>query len=66
MAGNFTARLAQAKLATKNNIADYDDKFKNLHEKVTSSKTKHVEAIKKLTDLTKQMQKYQKKFIIIS
>ena len=42
MAGNFTARLAQAKLATKNNIADYDDKFKNLHEKVTSSKTKHV------------------------
>ena len=29
-----------------------DDKLKNLNKKVTSNKTKHIEAEKKMTDLT--------------
>ena len=43
---NFASRLAQANLASKNDIAnfvkttDFDDKLKNLHKKVTSYKTK--------------------------
>ena len=53
----FAARLAQANLVTKADIADFvekrdfDDKLKNLNKKVTSNKTKHVETEKKLTDL---------------
>ena len=46
---NFAARLPQAKLATKFDIAyfvkkktDFDDKPKNLNKKVTSNKRKHV------------------------
>ena len=44
----FVARLAQANLASKNDIAnfvkktDFDEKLKNLNKKVTSNKTKHV------------------------
>ena len=47
-AENFSARLKQANLATKGNIADFvkktnfDDKLKNLYKKVTSNKSKHV------------------------
>ena len=43
-AENFAARLAQANLASKNDIAalvkktDFDDKLKNLNKKVTSNK----------------------------
>ena len=44
----FTARLAQANLASKKDIAnfvkktDFDDKLKNLNKKVTSNKKKHL------------------------
>ena len=47
-AEHFTARLAQANLAIKNDIAnflkktDFDDKPKNLNKKFTSNETKHV------------------------
>ena len=45
---NFAARLAQANLASKNDIAnfvkktDFDDTLKELNKKITSNKTKHV------------------------
>ena len=58
--GNFTARLAQAKLATKVVTADFVketdfyNKLKTINKKVTSHKEKHVEVQKKLTDLTKK------------
>ena len=45
---NFASRLASANLAIKNDIAnfvkkaDFDDKLKDLNEKVTSNKTKNV------------------------
>ena len=54
-------RLVQANLATKVNIADFvketdfDNKLKNINKKVTPNKTKHVEAEKKLNDLTKKV-----------
>ena len=45
----FAARLSQANLTTKDNIADFvkkkrdfDNKLKNSNKKVTSNKTKHV------------------------
>ena len=47
-AENFAARLAQADLASKGDIADFvkktdfDDKLWNLNKKVTSNKTKHL------------------------
>ena len=45
---NISARLAQANLARKNDIAvlvkktDFDEKLKNLNKNVTSNKTKHM------------------------
>ena len=48
MAENFVARLKQENLATKPDIDDFvekthfDNKLKNLHKNITSSKTKHV------------------------
>ena len=51
---NFAAGLAQANLASKNDIAefvkksDFDDKLKKLIKKVTSNKAKHVEAEEKV------------------
>ena len=50
MSKSFTARSAQANLASKNyNFAlvkrtDFDDKLKNLNKKVPQNKAKHVEA----------------------
>ena len=47
-AENFPARLAQANLASKIDIAnfvkktDFHDKLKNVNKKVTSNKTKHL------------------------
>ena len=47
-AQSFDARLVQANLASKNDIAalikmtDFDDKLKYLNKKVTSNKTKHI------------------------
>ena len=60
-AESFAARLAQAKLASKNDIAnfvkktDFDNKLKNLNKKITSNKTKHVlvaNELKKLQTFT--------------
>ena len=58
-ANNFAARLKQANLATKADSddfvgkTDFDDKLKKLNKKLISDKIRHVEAEKKLTDLTK-------------
>ena len=47
-AENFAARLAQANLASKNDISNFikkpnfDDKLKNLNKKITLNKAKHV------------------------
>ena len=57
-AENFATRLTQKKLAIKAGIDDFvektnfDDKLRKLNKKVTSNKAKHLEAEKKLTDLT--------------
>ena len=64
---NFEARLAQAKLRTKADIADFvkktdfGDKLEILNRKVTSIKTKHIEAEKKITDLTNKIAQISKK-----
>ena len=60
-AHNFAARLAQANLARKNGIAglvkkiDFDDKLKNLKNKVSSNKGNHVHVeneFKKMTEIS--------------
>ena len=57
----------QANLASKSDIAalvrktEFDDKLKNLNKKVTSNKTKHVEAEKKITDLTNKVAEISEK-----
>ena len=54
--GNFAERLKQTKLATKGDIVDFvketyfDWELMNINSKVTSNKTKHVEAEKKLSN----------------
>ena len=59
-AENFTARLKQANLARKNDIADFvkkmdfDDKLKNLNKKYTSNKTKHVLVENELNEISKK------------
>ena len=56
-ASNFETRLAQTKLATKDDIADFvkgtyiDNKLKKLSKKVTSNKTKHILVENKLDEL---------------
>ena len=58
---NFAARLAQSNFVSKYDVAalvketDFHDKLKNLDKKVTSNKTKHAEANKKIIDLTKHI-----------
>ena len=65
MSENFVSRLAQANL--ENDIANFvkkigiDDKLKILIKKVTSSKAKHVEAEKKITDLTNKVAQISEK-----
>ena len=51
-AENSASRLAEANLASKNDIAAL---VKNLNKKVTSNKKKHVKAEKKVTDLTNKV-----------
>ena len=57
-AESFAAKLAKENLATKSDITafvrktDFGDKVKILNKKVNSSKTKHVEDEKKISDLT--------------
>ena len=56
-AENFAARLAHANLATKSDITnfvnktDFDEKLKNLNEKVTSNKKKYLIVENKLKKL---------------
>ena len=56
-AGNFQARLAQANLASQNDIVnfakttDFDDKLKSLNKKVTSNKKKYVLVENELNEL---------------
>ena len=56
---NFATRLAQVKLASKNDITnfvnktDFDDKLKNLNKNVTSNKTKHLLVENELKKLKK-------------
>ena len=51
---NFDERLTQANLASKNDItglvkkADFDGKLRKINNNVTSNKTRHAEAEKKL------------------
>ena len=57
MAENITARLKQAKLIAKNDIADlvkktyFDEKLINTSKKVISNKTRKGEVQNKLNDL---------------
>ena len=62
-AENFAARLSQTNLASKNDITnfvkkktDFDDKLKNLNEKITSNKTKHVLVANELNELSKKIE----------
>ena len=56
-AENFAARLWQAYLASKSDIADFvrktdfDNKLKNLNKKITSNKIKHVRVENELKKL---------------
>ena len=47
-AENFTARLKQANLLTK---TDFDKKLTSFNRKITSNKTKYLEAQKKINSL---------------
>ena len=57
MLENIAARLAQANLASENEIADFvkrnsfDDKAKKLNKNVTSNKSKDIEVKTKLENL---------------
>ena len=57
----MVARLAQANLASKSDIAnfvkkaEFEDKLKNLFEKVMSSKTKHVLLENELNELSEKV-----------
>ena len=69
-AGNFTARLAQTNLASKDDIAnfvkktDFDDKLKTLNKNVTSNKTNHVLVENELNELSEKLNYYQQKIIV--
>ena len=60
-AKNFTARLAQANLTSKNDIAsfvkktDFDDQLKHLNKKFTSYKIKHVLIENELSELSEKV-----------
>ena len=66
-ADNFAARLLQENLATKTDITDivkqtnFDGKLKNLNRKVASNKSKHLQAEKKVTDLTNNIAQISEK-----
>ena len=67
---HFAATLAQAKLASKADIVnfvretDFDNKLKNINKNVSLNKTEHLEAQKKLTDLTKKALQISEKNMI--
>ena len=67
MSEKFASGLAQANLASKNDIAalvkktDFDDKLKNLNKEVTSNKSKHLlveNEFKKLQDKIEKLQTF--------
>ena len=66
-AENFGARLKQGNFALKADIddfvekTDFHDKLKILNKKVTSNETKHGDAEKKPTGLTKKVLQFQKR-----
>ena len=68
-AQSFDARLVQANLAIKNDIAalikmtDFDDKLKYLNKKVTSNKTKHIFVENKLKKIKKKKKNDSSLFI---
>ena len=54
-ADNFDARLKEADIVSKKDIdfvkrTDFSEKLKNINEKVTSNKTKHIQGEKKLNE----------------
>ena len=55
---NFAARLEHANLASKNDIADFDDKLKSLNKKLLQIKQKPE---KKITDSTNKVAQISKK-----
>ena len=61
----FAARVAEANLASKNDISvlvkkkDFDEKLKNLNKNVTSNKTKHALVENKLHKLLKKLKQCQ-------
>ena len=60
-AQNFSSRLVQANLASKNDIVnlvkktDFDNKLKHLNKYVTSNKTKHVLVENELNELSEKI-----------
>ena len=58
---NFAAKLAQANLASENDIAnfvkkaDFDGEFKNLNKNVTSNKTKQLLVENELNELLEKV-----------
>ena len=63
----MAARLAQANLPSKNDIASFvkktsfDNKLKNFNKNVTSKKTKHVLVENKLNELSKKVEAISRK-----
>ena len=53
-----TIKIKQKKLVNK---CDIDKKLINISKKITSNKTRHIEAGKKLTDLTKKVARISEK-----
>ena len=69
---NFSVRLKEANLPTKNDIVHFirknyfDNEVTNIDKKVTSNKTRHVDVNKKLDDLAKEIKKYPGEIVIFS
>ena len=61
-ADNFTARLKQANLASRNDIAnfvkkiDFDNKLLSFNKRINSYKTKHVLVENELNELSKKVE----------
>ena len=68
-ADNFTARLKQANLASKNDIAnfvkkiDFDNKLLSFNKRINSYKTKHVLVENELNELSKKVEAISTKWL---
>ena len=66
-ADNFTARLKQANLASKNDIAnfvnntDFDNKLLSFNKRINSNKSKHVLVENELNELSKKVEAINKR-----